>query len=71
MVTRTMLVTHKVAAKKPDEFSLGEAATYLCCARIHYSERREGSMPLFFERLLEKIYNIVSTKEKLVPGRGI
>jgi hypothetical protein len=26
-------------------------------------------MPLLFERLLEKIYNIMIIKEKLVPGR--
>jgi hypothetical protein len=41
------------------------------CARIHYDERREGSMPLLFERLLEKIYNMMIVKEKLVPGRGL
>jgi hypothetical protein len=28
-------------------------------------------MPLLFERLLEKIYNIMITKEKMVPGRGL
>jgi hypothetical protein len=64
-----MPVTHKGAAKKPDEFSLGRAATYVCRARIHYSEKRKGSMPLLFERLLEKIYNSMITQEKLVPGR--
>jgi hypothetical protein len=66
-----MLVTHKVAAKKPYEFSLSEAATYVGFTRIHYDERREGSMPLLFKRLLEKMYNIIIMKEKLVRGRGI
>ncbi|MGB9329492.1 MAG: hypothetical protein WCB10_01855 [Steroidobacteraceae bacterium] len=36
--------------QKPDEFSLSaavnEAVTYVCGARIHYSDEREGSMPL-------------------------
>jgi hypothetical protein len=57
-----MLVTHKVAAKKPYEFSLSEAATYVGFTRIHYDERREGSMPLLFKRFLEKMYNIIIMK---------
>lgn len=44
-----LLVTHRAAAKKSYEFSLSQAAAYVCCARIHDSERREGSMPLFIQ----------------------
>jgi hypothetical protein len=67
----TMFVTHKAAAKRTDQFLLSEAATYVRFARIYYDERREGSMPLLFERLLEKIYNTMIIKNKLVPGRGL
>jgi hypothetical protein len=31
-------------SRTPDEFSLGGAATYVCFARIHYDERRQGSI---------------------------